>query len=91
MTEQTRAPGHFLSELAGRLAPTQLAADLQHNLGALLHSTVPTLRLVSREEFEVQQALLARLRNQVDRLAEQVAQLEQAQLHPAAHSAKDSG
>lgn len=72
-------PGHLFSELAKHLNPNQVAADIQRNLSALLQSTAPTLHLVSREEFEVQQALLARLRNQVDLLARQVALLE----HPS--------
>ena len=53
-----------------------LQDDLQRNLKAGLESTLGRLNLVTREEFEVQQAVLARTREKLRALEERVAALE---------------
>jgi BMFP domain-containing protein YqiC len=53
-----------------------LQDDLQRNLKAGLESTLGRLNLVTREEFEVQQAVLARTREKLKALEERVAALE---------------
>ncbi len=56
--------------------PTRLAADAEKNLRAALQSVFERLDLVSREELEVQEAVLARTRERLERLEHLVAELE---------------
>lgn len=73
----------ILDDLAKKLAdavPTsvrELQQDMEKNFHATLQSTFTKLDLVTREEFEVQTAVLARTRAKVDALQKQVDQLEQ--------------
>ena len=53
-----------------------LQEDLQRNLRAGMESTLGKLNLVTREEFEVQQAVLARTREKLKALEARVAALE---------------
>ena len=53
-----------------------LQDDLQRNLRASLESTLGKLNLVTREEFEVQQAVLARTREKLTALEARVGALE---------------
>ena len=75
----------MLDDLARKLAdsiPTgvrELQQDLEKNLHATLQSAFSKLDLVTREEFEVQAALLARTRAKLDELEKLVAALEQGQ------------
>lgn len=69
----------FLDELAGRIREVfaqSPAADLEKNLRALLAAFFNRLDLVTREEFEVQQAVLARTREKLEALEKKVAELE---------------
>lgn len=54
-----------------------LGQDVQQHLRAALVARLSRLDLVTREEFEVQQAVLARTRALLERLEKQVAALEQ--------------
>ena len=54
-----------------------LKDDLENNVRASLQSTFSRLDLVTREEFEVQTAVLARTRAKVEALEKRVAELEQ--------------
>jgi BMFP domain-containing protein YqiC len=58
------------------------AGDVEKNLRAMLHGVFSRLDLVTREEFEVQQAVLARTREKLDKLEAKIAALE-ATLLPA--------
>jgi ubiquinone biosynthesis accessory factor UbiK len=49
----------------GELFRASPAADLERNMKALLGQTFQRLDLVTREEFEIQQELLAKLRGRV--------------------------
>ncbi len=49
----------------GELFRASPAADLERNMKALLAQTFQRLDLVTREEFEIQQELLAKLRGRV--------------------------
>lgn len=75
-----------LDELARRLADTMpkgvqvLQEDLQRSLRATLESGLNYLNLVTREEFDVQTAVLARTRSRLEQLEKRVAELE----HPPA-------
>ncbi len=72
----------FLDELNRKvndlLAATP-AKDIERNLRALLSSLFARLDLVTREEFDVQQQVLLRAREQLKQLEARVAELEAAQ------------
>jgi len=50
--------------------------DLERNIKASLESALRQMNLVSRDEFEIQQAILMRTREKVDALEKRVAELE---------------
>jgi BMFP domain-containing protein YqiC len=50
--------------------------ELQKNLRALLQSTFAKLDLVTREEFDVQRAVLLRAREKITQLEARLAELE---------------
>jgi ubiquinone biosynthesis accessory factor UbiK len=52
--------------------------DLEQNFRAVLQGGLQKLDLVTREEFEVQEAVLARTREKLEALEKQVAELEAA-------------
>lgn len=52
------------------------AQDVDRNLRALLTSFFARLDLVTREEFEVQQQVLLRTREKLDRIESQLTELE---------------
>jgi len=71
-----------LDDLARRLADAvpsgarELGQDLERNLKAVLSSNLARLELVSREEFDVQTALLERSRLRLEALEHRVRSLE---------------
>jgi hypothetical protein len=72
----------ILDDLSKRFAETvpagfrQMQADLEKNFHAVLQATFAKLDLVTREEFDVQQGVLARTRAKLEALEKQVAELE---------------
>lgn len=54
----------------------ELQQDMEKNVRAALEHGFERLNLVSREEFELQAAVLARTRSKLDALEKQVAALE---------------
>ena len=80
MSDKNRMPN--LDELARQLAeavPQGLKAvgdDLEKNFKTLLQSGIERLDLVSREEFDVQVAVLARTRAKLEALEARLAELE---------------
>ena len=54
----------------------QFQAEMEKNAHAALQATFAKLDLVTREEFEVQQGVLARTRAKLEELEKQVAELE---------------
>ena len=85
MNDKNRVPN--LDELAKQLAeavPQSLKAvgdDLEKNFKSLLQSGIERLDLVSREEFDVQVAVLARTRAKLEALETRLAELEGADAH----------
>ncbi len=73
----------ILDDLAQRLAKTLptglqvLQDDVKHNLRSGLEAGLAHLDLVTREEFDVQAAVLARTREKLEALERQVAEMEQ--------------
>lgn len=78
----------FLDDLATRLANAmpgplrELQADVEKNVQVVLQSAFARLNLVTREEFDVQTAVLARTRARITELEQQIAKLE-AQMREA--------
>ena len=69
----------FLDEISSRLSELIAASpakDIEKNARALLASTFARLDLVTREEFDVQAAILARTREKLSALEAKVAALE---------------
>jgi len=52
--------------------------DVEKNLRAAMHTTFTKLDLVTREEFDVQAAVLARTRSKLEALEKQVQTLEES-------------
>lgn len=52
--------------------------DLEQNFRSVLRGGLQKLDLVTREEFEVQEAVLARTREKLEALQERVAELEES-------------
>jgi BMFP domain-containing protein YqiC len=78
-----------IDELARRLAAavppgiTALRRDLEDNFKAVLQSGLARLDLVSRQEFDVQAAVLRRTREKLEALEARLATLENGQKPPA--------
>ncbi len=73
----------ILDDLAKRFAESmpsgirQLQTDMEKNFHASLQAVFARMDLVTREEFDVQQAVLARTRAKLENLEKQVEALEQ--------------
>jgi len=73
----------LLDDLAKKMAGSLpgglqlLQQDLQKNLRVALESGLSHLNLVTREEFEIQSAVLTRTREKLEQLERLVAQMEQ--------------
>ncbi len=75
-------PKHFdnlAQKVAGSLPSglQVLKEDMERNLRAVLETALAKMDLVSREEFDVQSAVLARTREKLQRLEAKVAELEE--------------
>lgn len=71
-----------VSDTLSKLAPPGMQAfkdDLLQNLRANIQTMLDKMELVTQEEFDVQQALLARTREKLEQLEERVAVLEAEQ------------
>ncbi len=73
-----------IDELARRLAESvpqglrSMKDDLEKNFQSVLRAGLGKLDLVTREEFEVQEAVLARTRQKLDALEERLISIETA-------------
>lgn len=76
MNERQAWVEEVAEELAGRVPAGMgvLREDLGRNFRAVLQSAFARLDLVTREEFDVQRAVLARLRNELEELERKVAE-----------------
>lgn len=72
-----------LDEIARKLAEVVPAGmkivrdDMERNFRSVLHSALGRMDIVTREEFELQQALLKRTREKLDSLVARLAELEE--------------
>ena len=55
-----------------------LQEDLQQNLRSALESALGRMNLVTREEFEIQQAVLLRTREKLEALSKRIVELERS-------------
>ncbi len=69
----------FAERMMGLLPPgaAELREDFQKNMRATLQTMFARMDLVTREEFEVQAAMLLRAREQLEALEKRVAALEE--------------
>ncbi len=68
-----------LSQRLGAMLPPSVGearADLQKNFRAALQAGLTRMDLVTREEFEVQQAVLLRTREKLEALEKRLSELE---------------
>jgi len=68
-----------LSKRISSLIPDDLKhmqGDIESNIHSLLQSSLSKMNLVTREEFDVQSAVLQRTRDKLEQLEKQVAQLQ---------------
>lgn len=75
--------GNPLSDLPDRileLLRSSPAGELEHHVKAMVAQAAERMDLVTREEFEVQQALVARLRERIDALEQELANRPNADL-----------
>ena len=74
-----------IEDLARKLAESvpeglrSMRADLETNFRGVLQSGISKLDLVTREEFEVQEAVLARTREKLERLEAELKEVEKNQ------------
>lgn len=72
----------ILDEMAERLSSTlppglkQFHAEMEQNFRAIMQGAFSKMELVSREEFDVQSAVLARTRQKLEQLEKQIETLE---------------
>ena len=84
----------LIDDLARKLAeglPSSLRSlqqDLESNFKAVLGSALTRLDLVTREEFEVQSAVLARTRERLKEFEARIASMEKQASAPGARSKK---
>ena len=75
-----------IGDLAEKLAASlpeglrAVKADLENNFKVVLEAGLSDIDLVTREEFAVQEAVLARTREKLERLEARLAEIEQQQL-----------
>ena len=77
MPSQTKIDSWF-NQLVENLPPElfQVKDDVKKNLRAAISASLARMDLVTREEFEIQKALLSRTRAMLDELEAKVARLE---------------
>lgn len=80
-----------ISGKIGAVLAESPAKDVEKNLRAVLQGVFAKLDLVTREEFDVQQAVLQRTREKLDALEARVAGLEAGRLKERGETGQDEG
>lgn len=80
-----KAIDDIASKLTAAIPPSlnNLKEDMEKNFHAILQGGLGKLDLVTREEFEVQKAVLAKTRTKLEALEKRVADMEQKILDPS--------
>lgn len=92
MTRRSGFDPGVIDDLARRLhdavpqALRDMQEDLEQNFKAVLQSALARLELVTREEFDVQAAVLERTRQKLDALQARLDQLEARNASTSSHS-----
>ena len=75
----TKSIDDIANRLADAIPPglSGLKQDMEKNFHAILQSALGKLDLVTREEFEVQKAVLAKTRSKLEDLEKRVAEIDQ--------------
>ncbi|MFA5985381.1 MAG: accessory factor UbiK family protein [Methylococcaceae bacterium] len=74
----TKTIDDIANRLAGAIPPglNNLKEDMEKNFHAILQGALNKLDLVTREEFEVQKAVLAKTRSKLEDLEKRITELE---------------
>ena len=73
----------FFDDLADKISktlppvPAGMKAELEQSIRNILHNTFDKLDLVTREDFEVQSAVLQKTRIKLEQLEKQLSELEE--------------
>ena len=78
----TKSIDDIANRLANAIPPSlnHLKEDMEKNFHAILQSALARLDLVTREEFDVQKAVLAKTRQKLEALEQRIADMEQQAL-----------
>ena len=82
--DNNKSPRFSLDELARQLVESVpqnlkvLGQDLERNFKTLLQSGLERMELVSREEFDLQRAVLERTRGKLEQMEARLSELEKA-------------
>ena len=78
MNRQENLVNRILDVLSERLPEgvAELGQDLRHNLAAVVKESLGKMDLVTCEEFEIQTRVLARTRQRLEQLEQQLQQIE---------------
>ena len=71
-------PFKKIAESLSEVLPVDLADDVKKNVRAMVQSSLEKMDLVTREELEVHEKVLARTRSQLEVLQQRVTELEDA-------------
>ena len=71
-------PFRKIAESLGEILPVDLAEDVKKNVQAMVRSSLEKMDLVTREELDIQEKVLARTRSQLEELQQRVIELEDA-------------
>lgn len=83
----------LFDEISNKISETIAASpakDLEKNVKAMMAATFSRMDLVTREEFDIQQEVLAQTRAQLSALEQRLAQLEAAAQPEAAAASADA-
>jgi BMFP domain-containing protein YqiC len=80
----TKSIDDIANRLANAIPPgfSHLKEDMEKNFHAILQSALARFDLVTREEFEVQKAVLAKTRSKLEDLELRLAEIERQTLNP---------
>ncbi|MFC3626275.1 accessory factor UbiK family protein [Vogesella amnigena] len=84
----------LFDEISNKISETIAASpakDLEKNIKAMMAATFSRMDLVTREEFDIQQEVLAQTRAQLTAMESRLAQLEAQFNPPAAAAAPEAG
>lgn len=78
MNRQDNLVNRILELIAERMPEgmAELGQDVRHNLSTIVKESLSKMDLVTREEFEIQTRVLARTRQRVEQLEQQLLEIE---------------